>query len=299
MRFLTQPTAFQWRDHQWVWSARLKQCLLLAVGIAILWWGFAFFLRGSNLPILIWDDQLATFTVGNLARPYDQPGFVNPPWTMLFLWPFSLPPFEIAVLLQLIVLLAAIIGVIFKFGDRQSTRLASLIVLTSPFALDNALQLNIDWIVVVALLLPPAYCAPLLLTKPQNAIGYLLSLKWPQLVRWTAITLGLVLISFVLWGNWPLEWLENSNEKLVVWQINIAPNAFLGYPLAIILGIIVLVLALRRRDPVLSILAGMCFVPYLASYSAILPFALIAARLPRLAALISVTIWFVVFQLVL
>ncbi|MCU0495912.1 MAG: hypothetical protein MUF87_01020 [Anaerolineae bacterium] len=299
MRFLTQPSTVQWRDHQWQWSPHLKQGLVFAVLIAIIWWGFALLLRSANLPILIWDDQLATFTVGNLARPYDQAGFVNPPWTMFFLWPFSLPPFEIAVLLQLIVLFVGIIGVIFKFGSPRSARLASLIVLTSPFALDNALQLNIDWIVVVSLLLPPAYCAPLLLTKPQNAIGYLLSFKWSEWVRWTWITLGLILLSFVLWGNWPLEWLENSNQKLVVWQINIAPNAFLGYPLAVILGVIVLFFALRRRDPVLSILAGICFVPYLASYSAILPFALITVRLPALAAVISVTIWFVVLGLVL
>lgn len=274
----------------------LGQALALAALLAFFWWAAALALRGSGIRLLVWDDQVSTFTAANLIAPYSVPGFVNPPWTMVFLAPFSLLPLEWAVLAQMLIYFLTLTVIIHKFG-RGRVRLAAIVALTSPLALDTALELNIDWLVCLGLLVPPSYSAPLLLVKPQNALGYLLSFSWRDLIRWGIVALITALVSFLVWGNWIQGWIDNTQSKLVVWAINVAPVALIGIPGAILLGLALAVVAVRRHDPVWGILAGVCFVPYLAGYSALLPFTLVTARFPRAALVISGAIWCAVLLL--
>ncbi len=279
------------------WRAALitpfGQALALAAVLALGWWVLALAVRGSGVRVLVWDDQVSTFTAANLSHPYSVPGFVNPPWTMVFLAPLRLLPLEGAVLTQMLIYFLTLTALMQKFG-RGQVRLAAAVALTSPLALDTALELNIDWLVCLGLLVPPAYSAPLLLVKPQNALGYLLSFNRRDLIRWLIVTLTVVLISFVVWGNWVQGWIDNTQSKLVVWAINVAPAALIGAPASLVIGALLAAAALRRRDPVWGILAGTCFVPYLAGYSAMLPFALIGARFPRAALLVSLALWLAV-----
>jgi hypothetical protein len=231
---------------------------------------------------------------------------VNPPWAVLFLLPLQPLSLELGVLLQLIFYFVILVGLIYKFGGKTPFW-TLLIVVTSPLALDNAVELNIDWLVGLGLLVPPAFSAPLLLIKPQNALGYLLSFKWKDAVRWLIGLLLTILLSFALWGNWLEAWLRQTDSKLVVQAVNMAPMHWLGVVPSILMGLGLLVAACRlplpdaashakksswhRPDALLSILAGMCFVPYLAGYSLLLALTLIAIRYPRLALLISVAMW--------
>jgi hypothetical protein len=131
--------------------------------------------------------------------------------------------------------------------------------------------------VVCALLVPPAYSAPLLLAKPQNAIGYVLGFKWHELVRWVLVVLLLLVASFIIWGDWLSAWMQSNELSPVAVLVNVAPQSIIGTLPALIIGIIFVIYAWRKHDGVLGIFAGIFFVPYIASYSMLLPFVLFVA----------------------
>jgi len=270
----------------------LGRALLLSQGIALIWWLVALWARGGGLPIPVWYDQQRTFSpaLSHLADPYAIPGFVCVPWTAPLLAPFSLLPLPLAMLAQLCVYFAALTGIVFKFGGGVRS---VLLALTSFIAFDSALELNIDWLVCLGLLVPPVWSGPLLLVKPQDAMGYWLSLDGRDLRRAVLVTLAALLISLALWGFWP----ESMAAAIRTWTLgrayNLAPSALLPWPLAWGTGAALGVLARRRRDPVLGVLAWLFFVPYITLYSLLLPFTLAAARWPRAAAVISAAMWLI------
>lgn len=270
--------------------------LLPAVGLAVTWWLVGLAARGSELPLLVWDDQKTTFVSGlhRISQPYTVAGFVNPPWALVILAPFNLLPLAGAVLAQMMLYFALLAGVIVRFGGGHTPRrrwLALFAVLLSPLALDTALEINIDWIVALGLVLPPAYSGPFLLVKPQDATGIIFSYRWRDFVRWVGVTAAVMLASFVIWGDWVNALIANSRQYPVSWSINLAPQAIIGLPLALLAGAALLLYAFRRRDPVVAALAGLFFVPYLASYSAMVPFTLAAARWPRVMFIVTVALW--------
>ncbi len=270
----------------------LGRALLLSQGIALIWWLAALWARGGGLPIPVWYDQQRTFSpaLSHLADPYTIPGFVCPPWTAPLLAPFSLLPLPLAALAQLCVYFAALTGIVFKLGG--SARIA-LLALTSFIAFDSALELNIDWLVCLGLLVPPAWSGPLLLVKPQDAMGYWLSLDGRDLRRAILVTLATLLTSLVLWGFWPGPMMDGIRTWTLGRAYNLAPSALLPWPLAWGTGAALGIFARRRRDPVLGVLAWLFFVPYITLYSLLLPFTLAAVRWPRVAVVISAAMWLI------
>ncbi|NDJ61950.1 MAG: hypothetical protein GYB67_12540 [Chloroflexi bacterium] len=283
----------------------LVRAVALGLLIGLGWWIVGLVLRATQ-DFFVWGDQLWTFTLADVGflTPYDLPGFVNTPWTLIPLLPLSYLPFELAVLAQMLIYYGALAAIIVKFG--RPSRAAKrrwlphpvVIVLASPLALDAALNLNIDWIVCLGLLVPPLWSGPFLLAKPQLATGYILSFSRRDLVRWLIVVLITGIISLLIWGPWPLDLLESFQRYEVAWGINMAPMALLpapiGVPVSIGIGVLLAVFAVRRRDALLGVLAGLFFVPYVASYSLLLPFALITARLPRVGLLVTVSLWLIV-----
>lgn len=264
---------------------------MLSQGLAIIWWAVSLWFQSLNL-IPVWHDQRSTFTQlsAHLGDPYLVSGFVNPPWTGILLAPFGWLPLPLATLVQLCLYFAILTGVIFKFGGNRQTM---LIALTSFVALDAALELNIDWLVCLGLLVPPAFSGPFLLIKPQNALGYWLSFKRRELVHTLLVVLVLLVISLLLWGFWPLQMLEAIRTNTLGRSYNLAPLALLPWPIAVAIGLSLSWVAFRRHDPVLSILAWLFFIPYITLYALLLPLALFAIRYPRVALLISVVAWLV------
>ncbi len=266
---------------------RLDVALLLSQGLAVGWWIVAMVFRGSNL-IPVWYDQSVTFMQVplNLNNPY-QIYFVNPPWTAVFLAPFALLPLPLSVLIQLCLYFAILTAVIYKLGGNLNV---VLITLTSFIAFDSALELNIDWLTCLGLLVPAAFSGPFLLVKPQNALGVWLSFKRRDLVRAILVSLVVLLLSFVIWGNWltPLATYAANNMQR---EFNMAPLSLLPAPISIAIGLALGWWAFKRRDPVWSVLAWLFFVPYIKIYSLLLPLALFGIRQPRVALLISVVAW--------
>jgi hypothetical protein len=156
--------------------------------------------------------------------------------------------------------------------------------------------LNIDWLACLGLLVPAAWSGPFLLIKPQVALGVWISFKRRDLVRAIIVSLLTLLASLVIWGDW-ITRLPGYASSQLHWGSNMAPLALLPAPVAVPIslgvGIALVWIAFRRRDPVLSILAWLFFVPYIKFYSLLLPLALLAVRWPRLALLISAVMWIV------
>jgi hypothetical protein len=275
----------------------LRRALVLSQVLAVVWWAVAFYFyyRGQ---IPVWFDQTTPFTrVGAaLGDPYELTRFANPPWTALALIPFTGMAVPAAALIQIALLFGMLTLVIHKFGGNWRT---VLLTLTAYWALDNALQINIEWLVCLGLLLPPAWGAPFVLMKPQVVAGVWLSFSRRDLIRVGIVSAALIGPSIVVWGNWPQRLYANAQSAILGQSFNIAPLALLPWPLVILPGIALAWIAWQRRDPILSVLASLFFVPYIAFYSLIVHFALLAIRLPRWALLISVVVWIAYGRIVL
>lgn len=148
-----------------------------------------------------------------------------------------------------------------------------------------------DWIVYIGLLVPIAYSAPFLLIKPQLALGYYFAfrpLDWIKAGVGGAITL---VLSFVIWGLWPLRVLERVGGTSVEQFFNIAPITLMPWFISVFIGTGLAIYAFRKRDPVVGILAWLFFVPYITLYSLPLMMGMVAIRLPLLALIINIAMW--------
>ncbi len=266
--------------------------LLLAAILAVAWWraGLAF-QAATGVPV--WADQRTTFTrtLGHLSDPYPALAFPYVPWTAVLLAPFSLPPFEWSVLLQLLLYFGLLTAIVFKFGGGVG---AVLLTLTSAIAFDTALEINIEWVVCLGLLVPRAWSGPLLLVKPQAALGYGLSFRWREMAWAGVVALLVGAASLVLWPGWPGQMAEDVRvNTLGDWgsRINIAPSALLGAPLSWGIGLVLSWRAFRRKDAILGVLGWQFFVPYATLYGVMPAFALFAVRWPGMALVISLTLW--------
>jgi len=133
---------------------------------------------------------------------------------------------------------------------------------------------------------------PFLLVKPQNAIGYLLGFRWRVWFLWGASALLILAVSFVLWGNWLGEWQVNYTEKAGMQaNVNASPISLMGIVPSLLIGAGMAAWALKRRDAVMGLWAGLFFVPCVATYSLLLPFALLAIRYVCVALALSVGFW--------
>lgn len=273
-------------------TPELRRALLFSQVLAVGWWLVAVWLGSAQSGIPVWYDQTVTFTQAawHIADPFRLPNFIYPPWAAIMLAPLGLLPLHLSVLVQICLYFALLTAVIFKFGGNGRV---VLIALTSFLALLSGLELNLEWLICLGLLLPPLYSGPFLLVKPQNALGVWLSFSRRQLIGAAGLSTLLVGLSFLIWGFWPPLILERTQHISVNQFFNMAPSALVGWPLAIGVGLLLAWWAFRQRDPILSILAWTCFVPYLAPYSLMLPFALYAIRRPKFLQLVSIIIWVV------
>ncbi len=268
--------------------AGFNTALVIALGMAILWWGIGLFLR-TNHVIPIWTDQQNTFTklTFHLANPYQAPNFVNPPWAAVLMIPFGYLSLPAAVLIQACLFFVLLTIVMFKFGGNARSVAIALTTYLTLFAVN---ELNLDWLVLIGLLIPATYSGLFLLIKPQNALGYWLSLTPYKLLFAVLGTLIVGLVSLVLWPNWPAMMFSGGNN-LTARVYNLAPMAVLPRWLSALIAIWFGWKAIRRHDPIRGIWAWLFIVPYIGSYSLVLAFALLAVRHPRIALIVNIASW--------
>lgn len=271
-------------------NTKLGQSLTVALLCALAWWLVALSVRSLDL-IPVWYDQQTTFTrLGlSISDPYPVRNFMSAPWASILLIPFAFIPLEAAVLIQLALYYMLLAALIVRFGGGLRH---TLIALTSFIAFDSALELNIEWLLVIGLLVPVRWSAPLLLVKPQVLLGYYFSQRPRDLLQAALVGAGVLLLSLLLWGWWPPQMLANIRTvSPATTAHNLAPITLLPVPISILIGVGLAAWAYRKRDVLAGIAAWYFFVPYMTLYSLLILFALLAARWPRIALLVSVSMW--------
>ncbi len=289
---MTTPEASAARLPEYTRRPGFRRALLLAIGLAVVWWLIAGVFWNAT-GVAPWADQRATFTqaVHHLRDPYAALVWPYVPWAVIPLIPFGLLPLPAAVLAQMILYFALLAVVIYRFEGGIG---ALLVVLTSAIAFDTALEINLEWIVALGLLVPREWSGPLLLVKPQAALGYWFGFRWREWWRGGLVVVAVLAVSFLLWPGWVEGMIADIQANtLGEWgsRINVALASLLPRPLAWAIGAALAGLAVYRRDVVIGVFAWQFFVPYSTLYGWMPVFALLAARWPRLAAVISLTLW--------
>lgn len=193
--------------------------------------------------------------------PYQIPGhfqFYNPPWMLVLYVPFTFIPYPYS--LALFMSVGFIVHLLLY--RHYNSNLVSLVfyLLSAPVAL-GLLMGQLDWAVLVGLLLPPQYGLFLISAKPQ--IGCVVMLIWlieayqeKRVVRTflpVSVAFGL---SFLAFGLWPLNWMKLA-EIEPMW----------GWPYVLLLGVPLLLQAIKKRDTRLAMCAGPLLSPHTLMHS--------------------------------
>ncbi len=233
----------------------------------------------ENYPLGVdWEETYSQLPA-HWRDPYEIKGFTSPPWIMLFL-PHAWLPLDWGNAINLVLNILLIVVVIRRFSGGW---LLLLLVFTSPPFFDLVRTNNVDWIPLLALLLPAMWGLPALVAKPQSMGGASL-IWWKRSTNRLRLLLPLiivVLLSFLIWGFWPLK-IKPVNES--VW--NFAP-----WPFLIPLGIYMLLRAYRKNDAFLAAAATPFLVPYIAPYSIAALLAFAGSKYRREAFMVYIAFW--------
>jgi hypothetical protein len=176
---------------------------LVAVGVV---------LAAAYLPPAVdWDRHYVPAVQALVAgrSPYAGTGFVNPPWTLLPLLPFAAD--VTAGRAGLFVLSLAVYAVVaVRWG---ASPVALGLFLVSPTVLHTLLNGNLEWLVLLGLLLPPRWGLFLVLVKPQVGAGVAVwwvaeawrEGGWSEMIRIISPVTAALATSLVVFGLWPLR----------------------------------------------------------------------------------------------
>ncbi len=266
--------------------------LALAAALGLFW--IAVVLRvEARTGIFLWADQYNFFKpLGeNLADPYSFTLFPYVPWTAVIFYPLALLPVRVAVPVQMVLYFVLLTLLIFRYGGRWWM---VLLVLTSSLAYDTALEINLEWVTVIGLLVPPVLSGPFLLVKPHQALGAWLAYRWRDILWSSVLVFVIMAVSLVIWPNWVADMLTAwFNNTLGSWgaRVNIAVSQLIPRPISWGIGLALAYFAFRRKDVVIGVVAWQFFVPYTTFYGLMPVFALVATRWPWAALVISLAAW--------
>lgn len=238
---------------------RSKIYMLIALTIALV---SLCVVASSYLPAGIdWHFTYRPATLAFLSgkSPFSVDIYFAAPWALIPLIPFAVLPENIGRGMLFIVGLCAFAYTAHKLGAKPVAMIAFLL---SPPVWHCLYNSNIEWLPLLGFVLPPQIGLFFLAIKPQIGIGvalFLLFEAWRlgglrEIIRITwPVTLSLV-ISFVLYGFWPLRF----KETLLLTQ---AYNASL-WPSSIPVGLALLISAIRKHNIRPAAAASPCLSPY-------------------------------------
>jgi hypothetical protein len=191
--------------------------------------------------------------------PYTISIFFIAPWGLIPLLPFALLPVNIGRACLFLIGLSAYAYTAYKLGARPVSLVAFLI---SPPVVHGLLNSNIEWLPLLGFVLPPQIGLLFVAIKPQIGIGvaiFWLIEAWRkggvrEVIRITWPVSLALLISFALFGLWPLRF----RETLILTQ---AYNASL-WPSSLPVGLTLFVAAIHRRNINYAMASSPCLSPY-------------------------------------
>ncbi len=238
---------------------RLRGVLGAVLAGAALWVGGTLFLPGAYDWVHSYRPAALAWLEGR--DPYAE-AFYNPPWILPLIAPMAVLPEEVGRALYAVISMAAFAYAIHRLGAGVfgiSAFIVSLPVLNSVY------YANVDWLVVLGLVLAPRWGLLLLAVKPQ--LGALVALFW--LARayrqggWKIVLRTLTplvvagLLSILMFGLWPLKAARLSS---VWWNTSFWPHS-------IPFGILLAVMAWKRRRDEWAMLGTLFLSPYVGGTS--------------------------------
>lgn len=234
-------------------------------------------------------DWRATFHGLNLQWPYAHnatairaAAFFNPPWLVLFI-PHSQLDMAWGNAINFLLNLIVPMLVIARMGGGYR---AMVLVFFSPFYMQTVAVNNVDWVPLLAFLVPPQLALLCLACKPQ-AVGGAALIILRQSVRekrwsvWWVPLVG-VALSLLIWPGWPLALLAPDMDA----AFNISP-----FPVLVPLGLWLLWRAWQEDDMVIAASATPLLVPFVTLYSLTTLMTVLVCRYPRMAFIVWVVGW--------
>ena len=248
-------------------STILKNPIVQRVGLAFLvMLGMSFALAPVVPPAIDWTITFrpAALTLLSGLSPYGRVYYVHAPWTLIPLIPLAILPEAVGRVMLLFCGLASYAFVAHKLGAKP---LAVAFLLASPLVMHVLLNGNMDWLAILGFVLPPQIGLFFISIKPQVGIAvapfWLVEAwrdgGWKQVLKTFAPFTIVLLLSFVLFGPWPLETVREDITGVYF-------NASL-WPMSIPVGLALFVTALRKRRLEYAMAASPCLSPYVLFYS--------------------------------
>lgn len=217
-------------------------------------WGFAVDWKGCIRP--------DTLKLLSGHSPYAEGCGLNPPWAYLLLAPIAVLPPALGAAIVFVLTYFVYLFVLHRLGAKP-WMLAAFLLCYFPF--QNAMNGNIDWLVVLGFVLPPPAALFFLVIKPQIGAGlalFYLVEAWRKggilRVVWDfgPVTVAF-LLSFAVFGLWPLQLARMPAD---------AYNRSL-WPYGLLFGVPLLVYALAKRQKLTAAASTPLLAPYINIHS--------------------------------
>jgi len=211
--------------------------------------------------------------------------FYNPPWIIPFLVPFTILPERYG--LALLWCCTFITYAYLVFNTKPTKQTILLIFTSAPMILDLYYG-QINFLVWLGLLLPPPIGLLFLALKPQIGFGVILyrimcawkSNGWYGLMRLIWPLALISIISFVIYGFWPMGWqhMTVGEEQSGLW------------PYFLPLGVGLVVYAIKQKSCEHAILAMPFVAPHIWTHS-LVGWLLQLQKYPKLLRLACIGLW--------
>ncbi len=226
------------------------------------------------VPPALGIDWRQTYRPASLAmlqghNPYDvevapDAPFFAAPWGLLPLLPVALLPTELG---RAIVMVGGLFVFAYTAKKLGATPVAMIAFLLSPPVMHSIVNANVEWLPLLGFVLPPPIGLFFIAVKPQT--GFAVGIFWlveawrtgrmRKVVRTFAPITGAFLISFVLYGLWPLQ-------LGTVLKYGSGFNSSL-WPLSLPVGLALLVTSIQKRQMAYAMPASPCLSSYVLFHS--------------------------------
>lgn len=238
----------------------VKSVFAICISVIAVW------AMAKYLPVgLDWRDTYrpAALAMLNGESPFSVEIYYAAPWALVLLMPFAMMPYEIGRAGVFVLGLAAFAYVGYRMGARRWTMALFLCSAAVVGCLNNG---NIEWMPLLGIVLPPQFGLILLAVKPQVGVGlafFWLFIIWKRdgflvTARTFAPVTILMLISFAVYGPWPLRF-----GQTIAWS---ADNTSLGW-YGMALGWALLARSIRKGDEGMALASGPLLSPYVLQFT--------------------------------
>ena len=242
-------------------------------------------------PRFMFNDWVAAFyPVSKIPlTPFDNQYFLNAPWLALILSPLGLFSLDLARAINTFLALFFVSLVVIRYGG---SLWSILWVVTSSSFISLIGNGSVDWAVAAGVVFPSIWTTLFVLTKPQT--GFFLVILWfkrsEQKLRFALIASAFAVLSFIIWGLWPLDMYQNIVGQNVLNRPLASTNLSL-FPWSVPVGLALFYYAWKNDDDLAAVWGSLCVSPYFVEHSLVVGFAMFVGRYPRFAPYLWTLLW--------